>query len=388
MKRTALVLGVLVATSACAKQGGGGGGGAALVPEATAVRLDTLTGTAAGDVSLQDGRRHPFVAPTTPGSRFDLAFDTVPSGRSVTLTITESGRPVSSATVKTPVAHSLVSGAADGVLAVAVHDPEQANLVLTGMSLRRTTPSFSSSSFTVFVHLAGDGPVPASDDATFVGELLTGVNALYAGTGIQIDVATSGFRRLSSAEVAALDPALVLDGRTVLDARDASNPTARAARWGLLGVDESDALHGDALDVFVVDAPLGVDAIGLASTLPLRGQGGVLRGRGLTHAIVLTLADPGGRSRPGSVLRKALAHELGHFLSLAHTTEADLTPDDLGDTPFTTAAGDTDGDGRLEVTDRGGLDAANQLYPFEKGQTDISPAQAGAMRAYLALREH
>ncbi|MEZ0228345.1 MAG: hypothetical protein ACAI25_06945, partial [Planctomycetota bacterium] len=192
MNRSVLLLGVLVATSACAKQGGGGGGGAAVVPAVAAVRLDTLTGAAAADVSLQDAKSHAFGFPTVAGARFDLAFDTQPSGREVMLTVSESGRLVSSGTVKTPVARALIAGPTDGVFTVSVHDPKQANLVLTGTSARRTTPGFAASPLKAFVHLAGDRTFPASDDATFVTEVLEGLNVLYAGTGIQVDVASSG----------------------------------------------------------------------------------------------------------------------------------------------------------------------------------------------------
>jgi hypothetical protein len=166
------------------------------------------------------------------------------------------------------------------------------------------------------------------------------------------------------------------------------NPVSRPARWGLLGIDENDASFGDAVDIFVVHSPVGADAIGVACTLGVRGQGGIFKGAGLSHGIVLTLFDRAGRPRAMSTIVKALAHELGHFLSLEHTTEADFTADDLLDTPVTTAAGDTNGDGKLDQSDLGGLDASNLMYPFEKGQTAITSDQASAMRAYLALREH
>jgi len=90
-------------------------------------------------------------------------------------------------------------------------------------------------------------------------------------------------------------------------------------------------------------------------------------------------AGSGPRSLEG--LAQTLAHELGHFLSLFHTTEVSgVVFEDIPDTPFSL---DGDGDGLI---DSGGPDADNVMYPFAGvGNTEWTADQVQAMRDYLSI---
>lgn len=200
------------------------------------------------------------------------------------------------------------------------------------------------------------------------------------------------------AQAQAADGALVRAGRTVLDPGDmALNVPAR--RWGNLGIPASDAGHGLSLDIFLVQDTVPAAAgevLGFSGGIKLRSQGGILEGAGREHALVFSLFDTAGQPHPVGLLTRTLAHELGHSLSLLHTTELNFQPggggDDCSGTQVSTAAHDTNGNGALDPSDslQACPDFSNLMFTLSAsgGQTMLTAQQATAIRSYLAIRRH
>lgn len=421
-----VILAAVVAAGCGGGGGGGGGGGASPIPptsptpvqptgNASVIRPDFRTGVSVPSVSLQDQKVHVYAFPATAGASFTLTFDTTPSGQTISLTVLE-GIPNGTATptqnmlvttkdVTTPCTEPL-TGTGESTINVAVFDAYQKNLTLSSLSVQLLLPQANTSSITAFVQIAGDSFAglgayndlqTTADQQQFVGALLNGVNAIWAQTGVQINVGSSGFRKLSSAQVQATDPNLVVSGFTVMDPGDGTGNNVPAKAWGNLGIDASDPTYGRSVDIFVVQRSLlnsaGADVLGVANGVKLSGQGGIFEGKGTEHSLAFGLFDVQGKPRSVTELTKTLAHELGHFLSLAHTTEQNFTPDDLPDTPFATRANDTDRDGKLTPLDTLSAcpDFQNLMFlalSSSAAQTTLTADQGAAVRAYLALRRH
>lgn len=409
-------------SAGCGGGGGGGGGGAPGAPttfqslgEAAPIRPDIRTGASVPMVSLQDRLTHNYAFPATPGRSYTLEIDTQPSGMPILIQaaeLTTSGAFSSlPQTVTTPYSTTLVA-TAESTIYVSVFDENQRNLTLSKLTVLADQQEPNTSSFTTIVHIAGDSfagfsSIPenavynnlatTTDRQRLVSDLLNGVNTIWAPTGVQINVAGSGFRSLSNAQVQAVEPSLIQGGRTILDAGDmALNVPAR--RWGNLGIPASDPTFGRSIDVFLVQDGVSNGVLGFSAGIRLRGQGGIPEGAGLTHCLIFSLFDSGGTPETVGTLTKTLAHELGHFLSLMHTTETDFQPqswggqDDLTDTPFSTTAHDTNGNGVLDGGDslQACPDFTNLMFPIAQsgGQTALTSEQGAAIRAYLAIRRH
>lgn len=413
----AVVLAAGFVVMGCGGGGGGGGGGA---PAATfvatgatpAIRADIRTGASVPSTSLQGLDLHHYVFPATPGDTFTLEIDTQPSARPIQIFVVQSVPNgaggvnttvlVPEKTVVTTPYTTALTASADSTINVLVFDHLQANLTLSNLSVLADQQQANTSSFVAVIHIAGDSfagfgahndLATVADKQQFVSDLLSGVNTVWAQTGVQIDIGGSAFDTLTTAQVQAAEPSLVQSGRTVLDGGDLGL-NAPARRWGNLGVPTSDPLYGLALDIFIVQNSVvgsaGVAVLGFNAGVPLRSQGGVFEGTGLTHSLTFSIFDETGQPQTMSTLITILAHELGHFLSLIHTTEQTFVPDDLSDTPFSTSSHDTNSDGALNPLDtlQACPDFSNLMFPFAGGQTQLSAEQGLAMRAYLAIREH
>lgn len=250
----------------------------------------------------------------------------------------------------------------------------------------RTSPP-ARQTFGLAVHVAGDdfrgvsgGLSSDQDRQVYAAALVAELNGYLAAAGLRGELQL--VRAISSADVTQQDPQLVSGGRTLVS-------SGVAPRWGLLGVPASDPIAGQALDVFLVqDAPQGVMAACGCALGKLRG--GVLKGRGSRHAVVVKLFDEAGQARSLIQVGENLAHEVGHFLSLSHPTQTSsdsggrFADDGLLDTPQRPL--DTNADGSISPSEgqAGATDLLMWAYDYENVvQGRLTPDQGALMRGYL-----
>jgi hypothetical protein len=140
-----------------------------------------------------------------------------------------------------------------------------------------------------------------------------------------------------------------------------------------------------ALDVFLIAS--GTTLLGMAGGIP-----GAMTMHGTrSSGVVIGLDDletgiDGGFFGAGypPVL---LAHEIGHFLGLFHTSEADGTViEPLDDTPACEASRDENGDGVLEPSECGGFGAENVMFwGVQTSAATFSPSQRDVLRGAAVL---
>ncbi len=362
------------------------------------MRPDTFTGVSVPPVSLNDAREHEYRWPAPKGVSFAITIDTQPSGKDLDLRFEErlaNGKVATSSAkkrIRTPYVAN-VSASQDCRLHAFVVDPNRANLTLAKLSVKASKQTYPSTSFTVYVHVAGDsfaglgrnGDLASpSDVSAFVGDLIRGTNGVLSPTGIQIDALMSGQRRLTNAQVSAKVPGLVASGFTLVN----NGAVASVHDWASLKIDGSDPQFGRALDVFVVHS-LDTTTTAPFGGITSRGSAGGGFRSGFGH-IAVALFDGKGKPVPAKSLYAILAHEVGHFLTLDHTTDSDFTPDDLVDTPAADKrVVDLNGSGKLDFGDKGAPDESNYMFPFLAPSAAVwSVDQIDAMRGYLAIVEH
>lgn len=361
------------------------------------IRADVFGGSNLPLLPLDQERIITF--PTAPDLPMHVTLDTQPSGSLIHVRIEELGvdPPIVlfEADVSTPF-DRVVTPLDNLAGRVRVTDPTASGKLSISRALVRVEGGapFSATGFTIFLHVAGDaftgfgqnGDLATDADiANFRDSLIRGTNSVLAQAGIQIDPVASGSERLTTSTVKATEPGLVdANGFTVL--QSATTPTNE---WGNLGKPDTDPRFGNALDIFLVQRTSD-DTVGAAARGP-GPAGGFLRGKGLRHSIAITAFDKTGAPRPIELLQKTLAHEIGHFLGLLHTTEIDFTQDDLDDTPRSDKTQvDKDGNGKLDAADLPTPDASNVLFPFDAGQVrdTLTPRQVSAMKAWLSINAH
>lgn len=395
---------IVVAFGALFAACGGGSSGGNFVPPPTTgfqplgatqeIRPDLLSGASVPPVSLNDQLTHVYRFPGIPGVTYRIEIATQPPNQQLRVEVTEvvnGGAILLGQNATTPFT-AQVQAVNDVQLDVRVFDFNQGGLTLSSLRVTPTGFSFDQGRFRVFLHICGDSfaglgmfndLATTNDQAAFASALLNGVNSTFPA-GTQVDVGTSGFAQRTNAEVLSVAPSLVVNGRTVLP-----NTTAEEDALGQLGVPESDPNWGLAADVFILHSanPAFPDGTGQCDCVPA-GQGGVFRGRGPDHSVFVRLFNAQGQPRTLGELTNTLTHELGHFLSLRHPTESSFWPDDLTDTPFSTAAQDANGNGMLDPNEGTGPDATNVMFLYAGNKTVWTAQQQAAMRAYLGLREH
>ena len=96
--------------------------------------------------------------------------------------------------------------------------------------------------------------------------------------------------------------------------------------------------------------------------------------------------------RTASVSGLFVPKEIGHFLSLSHPTESDLSYDDFADTPEIPKSDDVNNDGSLDGELSTTSAGATNLMFFASipgvTQTTLTTEQAAAMRSYLSILDH
>lgn len=359
-----------------------------------AARLN-LGGPSLSPVSLQDQKVHLYRTPAIASVGMAVSVDTSPTGQSISLKIHTgaAGQTLFSQMVTTPFT-TTVTPSQDVTLSVEVYDGAQANLSLSSLVATPAAAPFDRAGFDVVFHFCGDLPfvgqtggslgyhnglATAADRAAFVADLAGRVNALFPA---QFKVKSAGVGKLfSNSQLSTISPVLVSAGVSRL----ALNTSALSALTGQ-GAAASDPTFGKAVDVFVLHSEstnTGVTGIAIAD---LAGGGGVMVGAGPRHGVVVRLFNAnsidGVTPRPLQDVANTLAHELGHFLRLFHTTEQNFQVDDILDTP---AAVDSNGNGILDEPSPD----ANYVMFFRAGDKTLwSPMQIEAVQDYLSIRDH
>jgi hypothetical protein len=117
------------------------------------------------------------------------------------------------------------------------------------------------------------------------------------------------------------------------------------------------------------------EAGGIPGPLGMHGTGA----SGIAIATNMMEGDP-------QRLGRTLAHELGHYLGLFHTSEADGSVyDALPDTPACTNKYDADGNG-LDVADCAGVGSDNLMFWARTTGTKLTPDQQAVLKRALILK--
>jgi len=221
--------------------------------------------------------------------------------------------------------------------------------------LRRTE---TGTTFDIDAYLLGgrawespDGSMPEA-----MAEAMTGANALLATVGLSIgDVRVHDARGFLRARYS------IVESRFSDDLREIFRLSAGATR---------PSVH--VFFVRFIDGALGVSAgIVGAQGMPGTGASGVAIG-----------ADP----IPDEMMPSVIVHEIGHFLGLFHTSEANaLVFEPLTDTPECRRDRDVNGDGAVDSTECAGAGANNVMFWSGTG-TEISEQQGALMRSAYVTR--
>lgn len=388
--------------------GGGTTTPTAIDPEGTTSiqRVNIEARTSVPQVSLADRLTHPFRVYTTQGNRTTITFDTSPSGQQLQIsarlqTAFVAFRDVAilgSSTVTTP--HTFdVTPEAGGVVLLNVFDPFQQTTLTSLTATLESQTATPTNSFKAVFHFCGGGAggftgfgefndlVSTADQTNFANDMLGRVNNIFNGAGVTVNL--SEVRQISTTTLAGVRADMVSGG--VSQATEGN-----LSEYGNQGVDESDAVSGKALDIFVVnrtdaalDSTLGVCLCAYGNN----SLGGFFVGKGVQHHIVLPIKKSDGSNKGDlAQLGNTLAHEIGHFLSLSHPTESDLSYDDFADTPEIPKSDDVNNDGSLDGELSTTSAGATNLMFFASipgvTQTTLTTEQAAAMRSYLSILDH
>jgi hypothetical protein len=241
--------------------------------------------------------------------------------------------------------------------------------------------------------------VTQQQQAQFTDAVLARTRALIQPAGISISY--EGFFYTGD-QVKAREPGLLApDDQTICGAGETVNSqgfeevaTGDLDRWGSFGFPANDAsfarAHG--IDVFIVHHFTNDGTVGLS---PRPGQ---MLGNGPDTAMACATFVKQGNSlsvRSPDQIGLVLAHELGHFLGLLHTTtfEPNFTAptkaidDGLPDTPACTVLQDKNKDGIVGLGD-GCQDEGNVMFYQAGAQTVLSTGQAKVMQNMLSVQEH
>lgn len=391
--------------------GGGGSGGFAgsvanlFVGSASQADLSGQTSAFTGDL----GAGTTITFPAVKGGNYLFQVQTTDSDDDVVFDVySETGGHIRSKTVDSGSGWAYQHDAETQHLLVFVRpwNPVDLGIKVTSLTVTGTGP-YAQDRFHVNFFTVGkftgygfhNDLVATADQAAFTDAVMAKVRQLFAQTNIQISY--EGFH-YTAAQISAQDGSLIApDEQAVCSAGESMTGTGFQQvatdglnRWGNFGFAASDPVFARAhgIDVFIVHHFTNDGTVGLS---PRPGQ---MTGNGADTALVCStfLRLQGSLiPRTPDQVATVLAHELGHFLGLQHTTTFDPSPsnptraidDGLADTPACTVLADANGDGIVGIGD-GCQDEGNIMFYQAGAQTIFSARQASVMRSLLSIQEH
>lgn len=392
---------------ACGGSGGGGGGGVfGSVFLGNAARADLSGQQSAFTGNLGAGTTITF--PAIKGGTYFFTVETTTNEDVVLDVYGEAGNHLRSKTVTTPGGFGYLHDSDTQHVLVFVRPWNPVNL---GLNVTKLTVSGQGAfpqdrlhvNFFVAGKFTGYGAfndlTTSADQAAFTDAVMARVRTHFQQLGISLTY--EGFAYTSD-QIRAQQPGLVgTDDRTICAAGETLSSTgfqqistADLDRWGSFGFPANDPTfaRAHAIDVFIIHHFTTDGTIGLA---PRPGQ---MLGNGADTALACgAFLKVQSTLFPRSVDQVALvlAHEIGHFLGLLHTTTFDPSPinptkaidDGISDTPACTVLTDGNGDGIVGVGD-GCQDEGNIMFYQASTQTTFSAGQGKVIKALLSLQEH
>jgi hypothetical protein len=392
---------------ACGGSGGGFAGGVANLFAGSASRADLSGQSSAYTGDLGAGTTITF--PAVKGGSYLFQVATTDSDDEVVFDVySEAGGHIRSKTVDAPGGWMYTHDGKTQHLLVFVRpwNPVDLGIKITSLTVTGTGP-YAQDRFHVNFFTAGkftgygfhNDLASTADQAAFTDAVMARVRQLYTQTGIQISY--EGFH-YTAGQLQQQEPGLVApDEQAICSAGESMSSTGFEQiatdglnRYGRFGFGAADPVFARAhgIDVFVVHHFTKDGTVGLS---PRPGQ---MTGNGNDTALVCAafLRHQGTLiPRTPDQVATVLAHELGHFLGLQHTTTFDPSPsnptraidDGLSDTPACTVLTDVNGDGIVGLGD-GCQDEGNVMFYQAGAQTVFSTRQTNVMRALLSVQEH
>lgn len=410
MRRNWIPTAALAASLALAgcSEGGGNGLVAGLVNASlkSAVHAD-LSGQQ--DIYTGDlGNGVTFTFPAVKGQEYFIDFEAKDTDAEVTFHVLgEDGSGLKSKSRK----HGEVFGYkhdADSqhVLMICVPRNPLDTIEVTKLRLR-ATGAFASDRIHVNVIVAGaftgygfhNDLATASDQGAFTDQVMAKVQLLFQQSGIAVSYEGFAYsadqvRALNKQLIAPDDQAICAAGEDVSSTGFEVVEKEGVDAWGNLGfpANDPDFNRAHAIDVFVIHHFTNDGTVGLSP------RPGMIEGNGPDTGLAVAAFLQQNNTlipRTPDQVATVLAHEIGHFLGLLHTTTFSPSPsnpteaidDGLTDTPLCTVITDVNGDGIVGIGD-GCPDEGNLMFFQAGNQTVFSTGQSEVMRNLLSLQEH